>query len=167
MFIHVALARDRSVIVVWSESLDNIIPSCRELEDKLIKLLWKSRPGRDVSATPSIAPSGASADNHRTASRNGQREEDPEKAQTQGGHTEKDSTIVGEPDRVETRTRRNWYGKKITTSVTIRGTSDDEESGIERRPQRLFAPVYNGLAAGLALGETIQTLSLCAQADQA
>lgn len=44
--------------------------------------------------------------------------------------------------------RRTWYGRKITIVV------DDNLEGIpEPRPTMLYAPVYNGLAAGLSLCE--------------
>lgn len=49
-----AFVRDERVLVVWSDDLDAIIPACRELEDRLIKLLWRSRP--TVPGTP-LAPS--------------------------------------------------------------------------------------------------------------
>lgn len=42
--------------------------------------------------------------------------------------------------------KRKWYGKKYKVYKTV-------EEGPEKRPTRLFAPVYNGLAAGLAFGE--------------
>ncbi|KAI5117891.1 hypothetical protein M0805_001976 [Coniferiporia weirii] len=46
-----AFIRDERVMVIWSDDLDAIIPTCRDFEDRLIKLLWRSRPA------PSSAPS--------------------------------------------------------------------------------------------------------------
>jgi hypothetical protein len=67
--------------------------------------------------------------------------------------------------RMRTRVKRNWYGKKIgfvttTPSSPREGKSDlerglDEEMEMEerdKRPVQMYAPVYNGLAAGLAFG---------------
>ncbi|KAG1733862.1 glycosyl transferase family group 2-domain-containing protein [Suillus paluster] len=39
-----AFIRDERVLVVWSDSLDTIIPIARDFEDRLIRLLWRSRP---------------------------------------------------------------------------------------------------------------------------
>ncbi|RPD65196.1 hypothetical protein L226DRAFT_456355 [Lentinus tigrinus ALCF2SS1-7] len=40
-----AFIRDERVLVVWSDSIDTIIPTCQDFEERLIKLLWRSRPG--------------------------------------------------------------------------------------------------------------------------
>lgn len=54
--------------------------------------------------------------------------------------------------RTKTRVRRNWYGKKVGVTTTTVGA--DLESGLrDRRAAKLYAPVYNGLAAGLSFGE--------------
>lgn len=36
--------RDERVMVIWSNDIDTIIPTCRDFEERLIKLLWRSRP---------------------------------------------------------------------------------------------------------------------------
>jgi hypothetical protein len=61
-----------------------------------------------------------------------------------------------------TRVKRNWYGKKIgfitTPPSSPREHKSDLERGLEgmgerdKRPVQFYAPVYNGLAAALALG---------------
>lgn len=38
------------MMVIWSDDLDAIIPTCKDFEDKLIKLLWRSRPAAPPSA---------------------------------------------------------------------------------------------------------------------
>ncbi|TDL23617.1 hypothetical protein BD410DRAFT_786853 [Rickenella mellea] len=38
-----AFIRDESVLVVWSGILESIIPTCREFEQMLIKLVWRRR----------------------------------------------------------------------------------------------------------------------------
>ncbi|KAI0763980.1 glycosyl transferase family group 2-domain-containing protein [Trametes elegans] len=40
-----AFIRDERVLVVWSDTIDTIIPICQDFEERLIKLLWRSRPG--------------------------------------------------------------------------------------------------------------------------
>ena len=43
------------MLVVWSDDLNHIIPACKDLEDRLIKLLWRTRPA--PPAYPHSAPS--------------------------------------------------------------------------------------------------------------
>ncbi|KAM6494911.1 Glycosyl transferase family group 2 domain containing protein [Amanita muscaria] len=50
-----AFIRDERVLVVWSETIDHIVPACHEIEERLIKLLWRSRPPQSASANTSIA----------------------------------------------------------------------------------------------------------------
>ncbi|KAL5532158.1 hypothetical protein ACEPAF_5722 [Sanghuangporus sanghuang] len=49
-----AFIRDERVMVIWSDDLDQIVPMSREFEDKLVKLLWRSRPA--AHSTPSSLP---------------------------------------------------------------------------------------------------------------
>ncbi|EAU86690.2 hypothetical protein CC1G_06451 [Coprinopsis cinerea okayama7 len=45
-----AFIRDERVLIVWSESIDRIVPLCQDFEERLIKLLWRSRPMLSGSA---------------------------------------------------------------------------------------------------------------------
>lgn len=47
---------------------------------------------------------------------------------------------------------RTWYGRKKAVPVSP-SSLDLEESGPEVRPAMLYAPIYNGLAAGLSICE--------------
>ena len=51
-----AFIRDERVMVIWSESIDRIIPLCSDFEERLIKFLWRSRP----LAPPSITSGNTS-----------------------------------------------------------------------------------------------------------
>ena len=60
-FADLAVQRDERVLIVWSDSIDSIIPTCRDFEERLIKLLWRSRPtgGMATSASmPTITSGG-------------------------------------------------------------------------------------------------------------
>ena len=46
--------------MVWSDSIDTIIPTCHDFEERLIKLLWRSRPGFSGSHAPSASSHPAS-----------------------------------------------------------------------------------------------------------
>ncbi|KAG1781357.1 glycosyl transferase family group 2-domain-containing protein [Suillus placidus] len=62
-----AFIRDERVLVVWSDSLDTIIPIARDFEDRLIRLLWRTKPPlpsthelsiySDKPADPRLTPS--------------------------------------------------------------------------------------------------------------
>ncbi|KAJ3771955.1 putative glycosyltransferase family 2 protein [Lentinula raphanica] len=129
-----AFIRDERVLVVWSNSLDTIIPVCQDFDASLIKLLWRSRPTGTTNSslhTQSFLGAG-SVSGHDSASVS---------VQSQGLI---DPAGTGRP--VETKTVRTWYGRKRTVPV--------RPSTIGPEPPRqlaLYAPIYNGLAAGLAL----------------
>ncbi|RDB26851.1 hypothetical protein Hypma_005327 [Hypsizygus marmoreus] len=54
-----AFIRDERVLVIWSDSLDRIIPTCTDFEERLIKLLWRAQPGptSSTSHSSSFSPS--------------------------------------------------------------------------------------------------------------
>ncbi|KAJ7472250.1 glycosyl transferase family group 2-domain-containing protein [Mycena galericulata] len=148
-----AFIRDERVLVVWSESLDAIIPTCQDFEDRLIKLLWRSRP-TGSSNVGSLAGSVLSHSSVPTRQSGDARAlYDPEKP---NAPSDDDSEKL----RTKARVRRNWYGKKVGVTTTTVGA--DIESGLrDRREAKLYAPVYNGLAAGLAfvfIGSGVKTL---------
>jgi hypothetical protein len=64
------------------------------------------------------------------------------------GATNASAVSLNDPEKgleeKKTKTKRTWYGRKRTIVV------DPNEP--EERPARLFAPLYNGLAAGLSAG---------------
>ncbi|KAH8096816.1 glycosyl transferase family group 2-domain-containing protein [Cristinia sonorae] len=175
-----AFIRDERVLVVWSDSIDTIIPTCNEFDERLIKLLWRSRPpafgapssvsshqaNGGGSATGSV--SGHSMTNLRGAlagvgsPRNsmlpaapgsgfgtprgvrGMSMEDLSPPDLEKGD------FVDEKSVPKTKTTRTWYGRKKT--VVVENTSLDlENTGPEHRPAKLYAPIYNGLAAGLSI----------------
>lgn len=54
--------------------------------------------------------------------------------------------------RKKRQTRRTWYGKKVPRTDTVSSYDLDlEQSGVSKRPTVLYAPIYNGLAAGMAM----------------
>ncbi|KAJ6567737.1 glycosyl transferase family group 2-domain-containing protein [Mycena vulgaris] len=148
-----AFIRDERVLVVWSESLDAIIPTCQDFEDRLIKLLWRSRPTGPASSMPGSLAGSVLSHSSLPTRPSESRPYDPEKP----NNPSEDSN---EKLRTKTRVRRNWYGKKVGVTTTTVGT--DVEAGLrDRRAAKLYAPVYNGLAAGLSfvfIGSGVKTL---------
>ena len=49
-------------MVVWSDEIDRIIPTCHDIEERLIKLLWRSRPTASASHAPSSSSHPVSVD---------------------------------------------------------------------------------------------------------
>jgi hypothetical protein len=146
-----AFIRDERVLVVWSDSLDNIIPTCHDFEERLIKLLWRSRPtvGGTMSGSSHQGSTAGSLSGHSHAgSPNAQQ---PSRASAMLGATALGSmsqASLGDPEKLtgstkQTKTVRTWYGRKRTVEV--------DPDATESRPARYFAPFYNGVAAGLSL----------------
>ncbi|KAF5354337.1 hypothetical protein D9756_007321 [Leucocoprinus leucothites] len=56
-----AFVRDERVLVIWSESLERIVPTCHDFDERLIKLLWRTKPsapgGASTPGSSSLAPS--------------------------------------------------------------------------------------------------------------
>lgn len=136
-----AFIRDERVLICWSDSLDGIIPTCKEFEDKLISLIWKIRLDTlgqgDGSTLHSASGYGVST------------------------HASQLSVapIVGEKgepitnEKQKNNVRSSFFGWKAEKS------EDEAEAGkTSVRPTRLFAPIYNGLGAALALALTLDTL---------
>jgi hypothetical protein len=223
-----AFIRDERVMLIWSESLDRIIPLCQEFEEKLIKLLWRSRPPLNTSSASSIhfhagvgaessgngsllgSPGSGSVEalpgvngngnsnsgNGVLGRRNGSSSlalnllhssnntspsvlkgpygeqgrvfdelEVDEKGKDQVASNGQSHDQKLEHDHGNDKTRggykRTWYGKKVFVPPSLKQGDDLEGYGEEKRPIRLYAPLYNGLAAGIAVvfvGNGVRTL---------
>ncbi|KAJ8496375.1 hypothetical protein ONZ51_g1170 [Trametes cubensis] len=130
-----AFIRDERVLVVWSYNLDSIIPTCRDFEEKLIKLVWKRRSAF-ASLASSAAPSTAASDVNLT-----------EKSQA-ALVTEKEVVAEAPKDKAAAPKKRScglgyWKADASDLEKTAEGPSF--------RPTRMFAPVYCGLGAALSL----------------
>jgi hypothetical protein len=165
-------------LVVWSESIDHIVPSCHDIEEKLIKLLWRSRPARPASAnasylqtgqgnsaapsivdgsTDGLAPGGGSI---RGTSRIGSTVGLGGKASgfnffgdlsDQDGKEKADKkTEEIQPSQATANHNKLFWNKLF-------GRTKSEDRDLEalnpsQRPAMLYAPLYNGVAAGLSFG---------------
>lgn len=152
-----SLQRDERVLVVWSSSIETIIPTCHDFEDRLIKLLWRTRP--PVTAAEGAGTASNSLSGHSTQPVNPFRTPSPSRYSSVFGFfppspgpglTDTVTTPrLDDPEKggfvPKTKTKRTWYGKKYTVDV-------DPNAPIPR-PTVLYACVYNGLAAGLSLCE--------------
>ncbi len=125
--------RDERVIVVWSDAVDDIISSVLDIEARLLKLVWKQRPG---AATPGSLTRASVFPSQSRSSLVIKKLADIELAEK--------SVDISSPD--------------VLSSVT----KDRElEQGLKviPRPTRVLAPIYIGLATALSACELSLTPS--------
>ncbi|KAF8525029.1 glycosyl transferase family group 2-domain-containing protein [Hysterangium stoloniferum] len=153
-----AFIRDERCLVVWEERVSNIIPSCADFEDRLVKLVWREREriknhgslsgDRSPASTSAICiPSDESA--------------------TPSGLTPppaaSNSPFARFPTSISRSSFTPTYGnipppeiaeKFIAESVNDIEKSTVSESGAfvtgRNRPTRIYANIYIGLATALA-----------------
>ena len=134
------------MLVVWSFNLENIIPTCRDFEDKLIKLVWSQR-----SAFTSLNSSTVASSAQTSASDVNLTEKVVEKPTEIVNEKEVEAIIQRKKDSSQPKTSRSWCG----LGYWVSGKSDVEKAadGPSTRPVRLLAPIYGGIAAGLSVCE--------------
>ena len=121
---------------MWSYQLDTIIPTCRDFEDKLIKLVWNLRSGNSSISSVMIPSSTASSEAHLN-------EKTTEEASTkEAAPPPQDSS---RPKAI--KKRRCGLGYWVTDKEDVEKTAE----GPSPRPIRLFAPVYNGLGIAMSI----------------
>jgi hypothetical protein len=123
------LQRDEHVLVVWTDSTESIIPTCADFDARLIKLLWRARP------LP--VPSSSSHTSNTPNTPNASRGEDGS-AKDLRSHVDVEKQLAEEV--IRRKKDRSWWSRSLSKP-------DDYEP----REVALFAPVYDGLTAGLAL----------------
>ncbi|KAI0070924.1 hypothetical protein K474DRAFT_1607813 [Panus rudis PR-1116 ss-1] len=203
-----AFIRDERVMIIWSDDIDTIIPTCHDFEERLIKLLWRSRPGAlsvlggggshptSMSSHPASVNGSVSGHSTTNLNLNGRFSMGMASSGTatrrnsaypgQGGmgtprgvkgmsmvhltgDLEKADLSVDEKEVTgkKVKTKRTWYGRKKTVVVDNEDPYVDGEP--EPRPAMLWAPIYNGLAAGLSIffiGNAINTILIEWRLDQ-
>ena len=139
-------------MIVWADSIETIIPLCADFDARLIKQLWRTNTTPMTSGTLGSA-SGSGRGLLGAAGGRGAQSADLEKRPSE---EEKFAERKVEMEQVQTKKKRTWYGRQyVPADKEKSGEGGDESEEQERRPIALFSPVYNGLAAGLALGSSI------------
>lgn len=154
------------MLIVWADGPDTIIPTCNDFEERLIKLLWRARPG--FGGTPSASSHPASYADSASAhslipvtargSATPSERRVPLGRNTPGADAIKEdvekalSKASNEPRVVRTFKRR-WYGKRVVKEDRFSNAEDaiELEFASEKRPTMLYSPLYNGIAAALSL----------------
>ncbi|KAH9938819.1 glycosyl transferase family group 2-domain-containing protein [Epithele typhae] len=133
-----AFIRDERVLVVWSYQLDSIIPTCRDFEDKLIKLVWNRR-----SANVSMISVGDMEDSS-GASDVALNEKPSQATETK----EAAAAAEAATSRAQKPKKTRFWG--LAYFVTDKDDIEKTAEGPSPRPVKLFAPFYNGLGVALS-----------------
>jgi hypothetical protein len=149
-FLPSIVKRDERVLIVWADELDRIVPLCAEFEEKIMKLVWRTRP-----PAPSIVTTTTNSVNPSTTGSNVNLNEktpitpvtDAAVAVVLAG-----KEIPGAADEPPASTWKwSWRLSKKRPSAVISDDLEKGSAGREARPIRLFAPVYGGLGLGLSV----------------
>ncbi|EIW77741.1 hypothetical protein CONPUDRAFT_62202 [Coniophora puteana RWD-64-598 SS2] len=141
-----AFIRDERVLVLWSDNLDNMIPLCHDFEDKLIKLVWRSR---GLASAPSSTPATSQFPSNRASAEN--LNADAEKTK------ESEEVIPVTQRELDNRKKEKKSMSWWMPSWRLSGARPDQEGGdpekaaIRHRRVRLLAPAYNGFGVALSL----------------
>ncbi|KAF7313187.1 Glyco-trans-2-like domain-containing protein [Mycena kentingensis (nom. inval.)] len=143
-----AFLRDERVLIVWSDDIESIVPQCADFEEKLVKLVWRSRTASASilsagSVPASVTPSTTASDVNLA--------DKPSPPSSLPSVAEAAATAAATQPESKPRWWWSWkLGKRSTTPVP-RDIEKQSTTGRETRPLRLFAPLYNGLGAGLSV----------------
>lgn len=129
------------MLVVWSYNLDNIIPTCRDFEDKLIKLVWNQRSAFTSLASSTVASSAQTSASDVNLT---------EKATEVVNEKEVEAIIQRKKESSQPKKSRSWCGLGYWVS-SGKGDVEKAADGPAARPTRLLAPIYGGFAAGLSV----------------
>ena len=161
MYPFLFLQRDERVLVVWCDDLEQIVPLCKDFNEKLMKLVWRSRIGNApasiiTSRTSLTIPSIASEPNLN----------DKGVIPTVGAPVQQDPPKEASSSESATSPRR-WWSWRLSSKDKVARPSpavNDTEKGKEVRPTprpvRLLAPLYAGLGFGLAVCKYSKNLPL-------
>jgi hypothetical protein len=122
-------------MVVWSDSVDDIISSTLDLEGRLLKLVWRFRNG---TSTPALNSSLSRASMFGSASR-----------MSLSGHRKNTGIDI------ELTEKHSVADHTDNTSITKEKELEEGATEPAPRPTRIFTSIYIGIAVALA------TCALC------
>lgn len=126
------------MLIVWSYNLENIIPTCQDFEEKLIKLVWNHRSANVSIASIAALSSNSSSEAHLA-------EKPKEEVQTKENPADRSQTV-----RSKGKKKRSWG---LSYFVTDKEDVEKTAEGPSPRPVRLLAPMYNGLGVAMSICE--------------
>ncbi|KAK2464534.1 hypothetical protein APHAL10511_003441 [Amanita phalloides] len=149
-----AFIRNERALVLWSYSLEQIIPLYKEFEEKLIKHIWRTRPIGISQATSStsiagyqspVPPSALSSSTGNLNERDGATQENQEPEMS-----EKTKEVL--ETRNQKKTVSNWWSWRLQPQSDA--TPDAEKGPASNEKERkivLMGPFYAGCGAALSL----------------
>lgn len=151
--------RDERVLVVWSDDLEHIVPLCNEFDEKMMKLVWRSR----LLASPSVVstPDSTTPITSTTPSNVNLNEKPTSSTATEPIDEKAPSTPTAAAPK-----KSSWsLGWKLSAKKSPQANNTDPEKGSVPAPRgiRLLAPLYGGLGWGLALCTFTSQTSLLIQ----
>ncbi|KAI0033593.1 glycosyl transferase family group 2-domain-containing protein [Vararia minispora EC-137] len=156
-----AFIRDERVLVVWSDNLETIIPLCHDFDSKLIGLVWNLRVAPTAIPTAgSVSPTAPNSAIPSAGATPIASSSDVQLHTALAAPPESSSkeTVPG-PAKSAKKSGSLW-GWRIGEKASA--ASDAETgSGVNKRPMRMFAPIYGGLGAALSIffiGSGLSTL---------
>ncbi|KAJ4476788.1 glycosyl transferase family group 2-domain-containing protein [Lentinula lateritia] len=140
-----AFIRDERVLIVWSDDLDKILSLCNDFENKLMKLVWRSRAV--ISGTPSLlSNSGSTSIPPSTTASDVNLAEKP----NSDSQISSVPSLPQEDRKPNPKSRWNWaWG--LTRKAAATPSDLEKGSTPQPRPTRLLAPFYSGFGAGLSV----------------
>ncbi|KAF9450256.1 hypothetical protein P691DRAFT_665693 [Macrolepiota fuliginosa MF-IS2] len=134
-----AFIRDERSLVLWSYSLETMIPLCKEFEEKLIKHIWDTR-AKGRKPTSSISPSMNPSIINSEAPLN---EKAPETAEAK-----ERATLEAAPSQPP---QRKWWSWRINPQdKAVASKNGDPEKKQKERKLILLGPFYAGCGAALS-----------------
>lgn len=149
-----AFIRDERVMVIWADNFDNIIPLCRDLEEKLIKLIWRYRHLTSSATTAPSSTNIVSAIASAIGSATSFEEKDPVLTETIPVTEKEQKNSRSKSSPKSSRWGWNWRAspEKRSAQANEHDVEKEGSSGSPGpRPLRLYAPFYCGLATGLSI----------------
>ena len=160
------MQRDERAVVLWSYSLETMIPLCKEFEEKLIKHIWRTRSVASNGAAPSVvgsristAPSAAAST---TALNFREKIAPPSETEVRVEEVETKPELnntVSPPAPSAPPPKRQWWSWRLEACPAPPPASDVEK-GAPAKPRKLvlIGPIYAGFGAGLAACECFSSL---------
>jgi len=155
---HIIIAffqRNESALVLWSYSLELMIPLCKEIEEKLIKYIWRTRTVARRS-TPSLI-SGISAVPSSIIGSGFAPTPTSQPASSTGSQSELNEKEAAGAQVTRSPSQRGWWSWRLQPRKQPPGATqspDPEKGAAGKRQERklmLFGPLYAGIGAALAL----------------
>lgn len=150
----ICLQRDERVLVVWAYTFDDIIPTVRDFEEKLINFIVAQRNllGYGAFAGASAAPSALGSAVSLGLEKDGAVITEKEAASASAGkEREQMQKMQDKKDKRKNKKSRSCLASGFGYFVSSKDDVEKTAEGPSARPIRLLAPFNSGVAVGLSI----------------